>query len=385
MPKSFIKYFAETLFWIFLISIISCTQPIILKNIPPNEPGYFMFGRIPQRNFYENISIDIKTIEEWNNQTTGAQSNSSIVIYGNIIFVNDLSGRLYAFDRLTGKTIGHEKFKGSIDVTPVINQLRIMFVVNERLENYSSFVVYDFSTGKILKEDKIESGVKNEMIRVRDGIIVFTDNGELIKYDLVGNRIWSIKTKSASFSSPASNQDLIITGNQKGEILFVSSTQGQILFNYKIAHAVSSGITIDNENCYFADDVGNLYSYNYSKHKLNWFAQTNYKITATPVYDENNIYVGNLSGEVFSFNKESGAINWKIKTGGLINTTPLLTKTILIQPDVNKKIFLINSENGKIENTLDFDRRLKLSPVIYDSLLYLGSDRGVIHAYQINK
>ncbi len=385
MRKSKIKYFAFTLIWILSISFTSCTQPIILKNIPSTEPGYFMFGKIPQRNFYENKFVDKEIFEKWNNETTGAQLNSSIVIYGNIIFVNDLSGRLYAFDRFTGKTLGHEKFRGSIDATPVINKLRIMFVVNERLEDYSSLIVYDFSTGKILKEDKIDGGVKNELIRMNDGIIVYTDKGELIKYDLVGNRIWSTKTKEASFSSPAANEELIIAGNQKGEILFVSSSNGEIQFSFKITHPISSGFTIENDNTYFADEAGNLYSFNFIKRKINWAAQTNSKIIATPVFDEHNIYTGNLAGNVFSFDKESGKLNWELKTGGLINTTPLLTKNILIQPDVNKKVLLINTKNGAIENTLEFDRRVKLTPVIYDSLLYLGSDRGVLHAFQIIK
>ncbi len=98
--------------------------------------------------------------------------------------------------------------------------------------------------------------------------------------------------------------------------------------------------------------------------------------------DKKNVYAGNLNGDFFSLNKNTGELNWQIQTKGIINTTPLITNDFIVQPNVDKKVLFINPSNGTIENAIEFDRRTKLTPVLYDSLLFLGSDRGILHAYK---
>jgi len=75
---------------------------------------------------------------------------------------------------------------------------------------------------------------------------------------------------------------------------------------------------------------------------------------------------------------------WKIETGGIINTTPVLFKNYLVQPDLNRKIYFIDINSGEIAKTYDFEKRVKLSPVYYDGILYLGADKGIINAYQVS-
>lgn len=371
------------LFFLFIVIIFAgCSQPLIIKNSSYDEPGYFMFGKTPMRSFYADIAVG-EIIEKWNNQTSGSQSGSSIVIYKNTLFVYDLSGRIYGFDRLTGQLIGYEKFNGSLEVAPIVKNLRIFFVVNEKLENYSTFIMFDFINGKVLKEVQFEGGVTNELIRLDDGVAVLTNTGELIKFNYIGEKEWSAKTETTSLSSPASNGELIIWGNQSGEIIIASAKTGEIKSKTKIGNAISGGISIENNNAYFADESGVVYCFDINDQKVIWKNDTGSKILSTPVFDKEKIYIGNLKGKVFALDKNSGDKVWEITTHGIINTTPLITKNMLIQPDVNKKVHLINSSNGKIESAIEFDSRTKLNPVFYDGMLYLGSDRGIIHAYEV--
>ena len=379
---SFSKYRRAYLLLFISLIVAGCSQPLIIKNSSYDEPGYFMFGRIPQRDFYSDLIIG-EVIEKWNNQTSGSQTGSSIVIYNNTVFVYDLSGRIYGFDRLTGKLLGYEKFNGSIETAPVVKNLRIFFVVNEKLENYSTFIVFDFINGKILKEERIDGGVTNELIRLDDGIVLLTDVGELIKFNYVGTREWSTKTETTSLSSPASNNEIIIWGNQSGEIILASAKTGEIKSKTKLQKPITGGITIVNDDSYFADEAGTVYCYNIKDMKVIWETATGSKILSTPAADDLKIYIGNLKGKIFALDKNNGKIIWEVNTQGIINTTPLVTKNMLIQPDVNKKVYFINTASGTIEKSLSFDTRTKLNPVIYDGMLYMGSDRGIIHTYQV--
>ena len=375
------KYFLIAAYTILLFALNNCTQPIALKNMSMDEPGYFMYGKIPQRTFYEDVQIG-EIVEKWNNETAGSHSNSSVIIFNNTVFVSDLSGRIYAFDKTNGKMLGYEKFNGSIETTPIVYKLRLIFVLNEKLENYSTLVVFDFMNGKILNETKIYGGVSNQLLRLEDGIIALTDNGELIKFDFTGNEVWSVKTFSYTSTSPASDGNIIIFGNQKGELIIVSA-DGEIKSKINFKHALTSGMIIENTSLYFANNTGVLYSFDLNEEKINWSFGTGYKILSTPALDKENVYAGNLNGDFFSLDKNTGKLNWQIRTNGIINTTPLITNDFIVQPNVDKKVMFINPSNGTIENTIEFDRRTKLTPVLYDSLLFLGSDRGILHAYKI--
>jgi len=205
-----------------------------------DEPGYLMYGKIPQRTFYEDREIG-EIVEKWSNETSGSYSTSSVIIYNNTVFISDLSGKIYAFDRLNGKLIGYEKFNGSISVAPILYKLRLIFVLNEKLENYATLIVFDLLNGKVLKEEKIDGGVPNELILFDDGMAVLTDKGELIKFDLTGNRLWSTATKTNSFSSPASNGSEIIIGNQNGDIIILSAVNGKIKSKNNFKCAITSG------------------------------------------------------------------------------------------------------------------------------------------------
>ena len=346
-----------------------------------NEPGYFMFGKVPERYFYENISINKEMKLKWTEETSGSQSNTSIVIYKDVLFVTDLSGKIYAYDRETGKQLGYEKYSGSIPVAPVINNLRMFLILNDLNERYSTLKIFDFINGKILSESKITGSVQNEMLKLNDGIIVLSDSGELIKYNLVGTREWNTVTKVNSKSSPASNGELILFGNENGELIAAYAKNGEIKYRSKLSDGIEGDICIDDGEAYFGDNAGKLFSVKVNDGKINWQFNSKHKILVTPVYDKSKIIFGNLTGDIYCLNNEDGRLIWKASTGGVINTTPLLFKNYLIQPDVNKKVYLINIQSGKIEKTYEFEKRVKLSPVYYNGILYLGADKGIINAY----
>ncbi len=380
LKKTYTKYISP----IILLVLLSCTQPIVFKNMIIGGSGYFMFGKNPERRFYQNISIEPDIKLKWSAETSGSQTNTSVIIYDNILFVGDLSGKLYAFDRTSGKMFGYEKYTGSLSVAPIVSNLRIFILLNQFNEKYSVLKVFDYMNGNILLESKLYGSVQNEMIKLSNGIVVLTDQGEVIKFNLIGSREWGVNTNVASKSSPASDGNLILFGNEKGELIAVSTLDGEIKYRTKISDSIEGDFTIEGEYAYFGDNNGKLFCVEVKDGKIIWTVDTKNKILSTPVLNNENVFVGNLAGGIFCINKLSGKIIWKIETGGVINTTPTLFKNYLVQPDLNRKVFLIDTNSGEITKTYDFEKRVKLSPVYYDGFLYLGEDKGIINAYQIS-
>lgn len=374
---SFVKVFFA------VVTINSCSHEFSIKEFTYDNSGINMYGRVPERNFWLNVYVKDSLELLWEAETSGSQSNTSVITNGNFLFVCDLSGRIYCFNMQTGKSLGYYKYNGAISVAPVINKLRIYFVVNLKNESFSIFVMKDIVSGKTLSEIKIEGSINNEMLKLEDGIIILSDHGELIKINFAGVKEWSLKTKQATHCIAASDGKVIAFGNDAGELIFVSVNEGIILSRQKISDYPLASITIDYDLIFFTDASGKLFCYDYTNKKLLWQFKTGSNIRSIPVFNSKSVFVGNLSGKIYSIRKNDGKLLWLLDTKGIINTTPLLLRNYLIQPDFNKKIYFINQENGQIIRTLYFESRIKLTPVIFDDIIFFGVDRGKILAYRI--
>jgi hypothetical protein len=73
---------------------------------------------------------------------------------------------------------------------------------------------------------------------------------------------------------------------------------------------------------------------------------------------------------------------WKTSTGGILNATPFVTNNLLVVPDLNEKFYFVDVQNGNIKKTYTVDGRVKLSPVIFRNMLFIGYDRGELEAYE---
>lgn len=377
------KKFFKIIFPFSFILFLSCSQPIVLKNMISEQSGVFENKNSSNGNYFidKNISEKIELI--LSNETHGSFSNSSFLGYNKFLFVPELSGRIYVFDRLNGKLIGYEKFNGEISVSPIINSFRLFIAVNRLEEKNFSVINFDLLNGKILTEEKIKGKIISEIHKVDDGFIVISNLGEVVKFNYAGSIVWKKKFDPISSNSTMHN-DRLYFANKNYELICFDIHSQKIIYKKKFDDQISSGIIVNNNACFFGDEVGNIFSINRDGGKINWKFKTGGKIITYPVANDQFIFVGNLKGEIICIEKSSGKIIWKVATNGLINSSPILFKNILIQPDNNRKVYFIDVNNGKILNTISFERRVKSSPLYFDGIIYFGIDRGIINAYKIN-
>lgn len=379
----FLKNIIIYILSITFITFAGCTKPLILKNIIADKPGNFMYGTTEERNFYVPELLSDSLELNWIAETEGGFGNNSVVIYDTLIVVGDLAGVLYAFGGSLGNLIGKEKFKGSISVAPVLTSFRVFFILNDFDEPYSTLKFYDYIQGKVLVENEIPGNCNNELVLLDDGILVLTERGKLIKFNLVAFKQWEIDTDELTICSPAVGNNTAVFGNLKGEIIGIDISNRKIKYREKISSGFKAGISISDGYGYIADLNGIVYKIDISNGNVEWKYNSGTRISSIPAADRKAVYCGNLKGQVFSLSKKDGTLNWIVETDGIINSPPLVFENMLIQPDVNKKVHFISVDNGKIEKVMNFDRRVKMSPVYYNNTLYFGTDNNQIHSYKV--
>lgn len=377
------KNISRIIFIFVLINISGCEKSFIQLVVQQDPNAIPMYGKTPSREFYVPVSINDSLKLIWENEAHGSFTNSSAVIYDSTIFVSDLSGRIHCFDLQTGKQKGVLKTKGAIYSTPLVFRNKLVYVLCNNNDDNSNLIYYDLYNAEELFEIKINGKVLNQMIIDGIDIIFFTENGMVKKYSPAGGEIWAQNLSSKIYCNPALIENKIVVGNDKGEIFFINSINGDLILRKKIGKAFYSGVTIFKNIAYIGDDTGVLYAINIDDGKIIWQYNTGSRILMNPALDDVNIFIGNLKGELFSLKQIDGKLNWRVNYGGIFNSTPLITNNRIIISDLFKSFLLIDKDNGKLKKKFELGGRCKLTPILFDNKIIIGFDDGIVRAYEI--
>ena len=375
--------FLKKIFLFFVMLFLSgCAKSLMKFAMVPDENPYSMFGENPSRNFYVPVEVSDSLSLIWEKSTYGSFPNSSVSVYNDYVFINDLAGRVFAYNISDGKQVGVLKYKGAVYSTPLLYQSTIIFPSVQEKDNITELVFYNYSDGKEIDVDEIEGKILSEMIALKESIIFLTDDGTVYRYTISNRKEWETHTNKRTHCSPSLKDGKVIFGNDVGEIFALDVNNGDSIYVKKFGGIFNGAPSIDEENFYISNDNGKVYSINLADGSLNWEFNSGARILMTPAFDNNNLIVGNLAGDLFSLDKKSGNVNWKINTGGLLNATPLITENRIIIPDSFLAYYLIDKSNGDIKKKISLDGRAKLTPVYFRNVLFIGYDNGYLRAYE---
>ncbi len=375
------RYLKNIFYFVILLSA-GCATSLIRTDAHRDNNAYTGFGRNPSREFYITENITDSLSLKWESSTNGGFTNSSVVIYDSLVFVSDLSGRIYCFNMVTGKKIGQLKNDGSVFTSPFIYKFYLIYADAVDDENITHLRYYDFVMGEMKYDVEVEGRCVTEIIGMPDAVIFNTEDGNVYRYDMYGKEVWKTSTNSAVHSSPSMNDGVIVFGNDDGELIGISSKEGKILYHEKIGSSFFCGTAVSDDAAYVGNDNGNLYAVELATGKVKWHFESGARIMMTPSVTASEIYFGNLKGDLFCLDKNSGKLKWSTSTGGVLKATPYAAENLLVVPDLNKKFYFVNRKNGVITRTYSVDGRNELSPVIFRNILFTGFDRGELQAYE---
>ncbi|HSW56057.1 MAG TPA: PQQ-binding-like beta-propeller repeat protein [Ignavibacteriaceae bacterium] len=376
-----LKY--KIFFLVVILLISGCARSVIKYATKLDENPYQMYGKIPSREFYLPANISDSLVLKWESEANGSFPNSSVSVYEDLVFINDLSGRIFCFNIESGKKIGSLKYSsGSVYSTPIPYRSKIIFPVALEKDNLTELIIYDYAQGKEMEAIELPGRVLTQMIAVGDEILFTSEVGIAYRFNSMGKKIWETHTRVPTRSSPAFVNDLFIFGNDEGEIIALNSSSGDSVYVQNIGGHFFSGLTISENVIYAGNDNGFIYALNVEDGEIIWQFDTGARIKMEPAVDGQNIYIGNLNSNFYSLNKLNGNENWRTDFHGILNTTPLITENMIILPNVLFEIHLLNKQSGEVIKSIPLDGRAKLSPVIHRNILFIGYDDGVIRAYE---
>jgi outer membrane protein assembly factor BamB len=346
---------------------------------------FSMYGGEGERNFQFPVSVTDSLKLLWETETHGGFANTSVTIKDSLVFIGDLSGRVYCYELGSGKEIGLLRYKGITNSSILSAGNKIIFLLEYPNKEFSSVIFYDIKSGDELKNIKLKGKVSSEPILTDENVTISTRDGLLYMLNMKGELVWMYNLKHRVNSSPALWGCLLAVVSAEGSLFVFDFEAKKLLTTIQLDGIFEGGLTIRDGILYCGNNAGVVYAVDLRHDKILWKFNSKFRIKNIPVTDEKNVYIANLMGEAYSVTRDSGSLNWKITTDGLFDIAPAVTNDFLILPDQNRKILFIKKDSGKIEREFKVTGRNKLSPVIFNNSLFLGYEKGKVARYEFVK
>lgn len=371
---------------ILIITVLffaGCSSSFIKVELKIDPEGLSMYAPGPERNLYLAKQTGDSLKFKWESELYGSLAFNSVLCYDSLVFVNDLSGKIFTFNLHTGKKKGQLKYRGSILTTPIFHKNLLIFPVSEYNDMNSYIIGYDITRGVESFKLPIEGKVISQPLLVNEKVIMITESGTVIVLSARGVIEQKHRTRIFTHSSPAAFDGKIFWGSDDGRIVSLDLKAEKVVTGEKISSFPLNSPVIYKGNIFISDEKGGIFSVETHMLKVLWSGQTGNTYRTAPVHDGKELFLFSLNGNITTMNPETGAIIHSVNVKSFFNTLPLVTQNLIYAPDFWGALHIYDKNSLTLKKSLPFETRMKLTPVLFKNHLIIGMDSGIVQAYEV--
>jgi outer membrane protein assembly factor BamB len=291
------------------------------------------------------------------------------------------------------------------DYTPIL-EAGAIYAANAEGE----LAKFDVETGRQEWRIKAEEVISGGVGAGGGLVLVGTNRGNVIAYDVNGKQVWKSQLSSEVLSAPRYSDGMVIVRSGDNHIYGLDAVDGSRKWVYErkvpaLSLRSSAGIVVDGGAIYSGFSGGKMVAIRADNGRLLWEAtvatpkgvneiERIADITSLPVvegpivfavayqgriaavdrvngkvywnrqissyngidYENEKIYVSHTLGSLYSLNYETGRTFWR--QGDLLNrrlTTPLAMNDVIVVGDLEGYLHFINTEDGKFAARIKVD------------------------------
>jgi outer membrane protein assembly factor BamB len=263
------------------------------------------------------------------NETLNAYPSSGTFVDG-IVYLSDVSGKLYAFNISTG----------------VIDWI---------------VTVGDKPTAPVYEE----------------GLLVLGHREGISALDLSGIIQWDIRSNEM-ISPPIIIDDRVVFGDCSGDLFVLSKEDGtkqwQTQFSgevYLFPGKKNMFYITANQTCYALDiEIGDEL----------WNYSTNGTITSAPLFVDDMVIFSSWDTCVYAVDAKTGELMWMKELGWGSSTCPVFSNDLVLVASHDNNVYAFHKLNGSIEWIFSCNAAVQSQPVVYGEFVFFGSDDGRLYA-----
>ena len=239
-----------------------------------------------------------------------------------------------------------------------------------------NIIVYAIKKRKIITKfnfykNKYKKFKKNLNFVIDKNIIYVSDNlGYIYAFNYQLNTLlWAKNFKIPFKSNLKIYKNTIISASHKNNIFFLNKDNGEVIKSIpteetNVSNQFVNNFSIKNDNLFFLNSFGSLYSIDLNLKTINWFINLNQSLDLTA----NNLFNGNqiiyyknrivVSSDKFSYLIDSQTGNILSNKNYLSNIRPIINDDYVFFVTKNNFLIATKSNDGKILYALDIKRQL---------------------------
>ncbi len=229
----------------------------------------------------------------------------------------------------------------------------------------------------------------------KNDLIFFDNKGSVVRFDNNSKIIWKknyyskIEKKNLPILNFAVKDEILIITDNLSKYYALNLKTGNLIWSKNHNSVFISEIKIDNDKFYVIDANNILNCFSINDGKEIWKFKSEFELIKSQkklsiVFDEQNVYFNNSTGNLYSISKNNGNLVWVTPTKDTDNFfESFLIKTSKILLD-NNQLFFSNNQNSffsldKKTGFLNWKNNInsEIKPVIVDNLIFTISSEGL--------
>jgi eukaryotic-like serine/threonine-protein kinase len=221
--------------------------------------------------------------------------------------------------------------------------------------------------------------------------LVFIGNLDSILYAInvdSGKEKWRFHTKGEIRSNVCIDGNRLYLNGGDGTLYKLDKISGELIWKfrtegekkYDFADYFHSSPILSNGVVYFGSGNGNFYAVNSETGTLKWSFKSGNIIHTTAAVKGNKIFFGSFDGYVYALDLNKGNLIWKFKTvghryfpTGEVQGSPEVFNNLIIIGARDYNVYAIDQEKGYCHWNKAFTKGWALCNNVHDSVLYIGS------------
>ena len=244
-------------------------------------------------------------------------------------------------------------------------------------DDKGNLIIFSVNENKVIKKfnfykKRYKKFSKKLNIIIENNVVYVSDNiGYLYAYDVEKEKIiWAKNLKVPFRSNFKIFKNKLIAANQNNELFFFDKINGNTINSIPTEETViknkfENNLSMDENNLFFLNTYGSLYSINNNSMKINWFLNLNQTTDLNP----SNLFLSNQivnNNEKIIISSNNYLYILDVKNGSLIFKKNISTqiKPIIIEEDkllfISKTnlLILMNLDNGEFIYSIDINQKI---------------------------
>jgi outer membrane protein assembly factor BamB len=325
---------------------------------------------------------------------------------GNAVYVGSGDGRLYALDRVTGKSLWSFDAGAAIMSSPAVANGLVFFGTYDgrffAVDAAKGTQRWRLSTGPTLAFPwGHESGDRyTSSPNVAGTTVVFgAGDGYVYSVDAATGRVrWRTRTDGRIRGTPAISDGAVFIGSFDGRVYALELSSGTLRWRYDTDGAalksgdfgfdrrsIQSSPAVSNGVVFIGARDGFVYALGAADGKLRW--RYNHEISwinSSPAIADGVVYDGSSDAHfVQALDAATGRELWRANVGTTVWSSPSVAGEQLFFGDGSGRVRIVERRTGKELATFMTSAGVFSSPVIAGDLLFVGSADGGVYALRL--